>query len=223
MRPPEPARQLVLDLRRDPSYDPDEFLVSPSNADAHATVTDWPDWPDRTLLLVGPPGAGKSHLAAIWAAAAQAATVRPGDALDPDADGAALIEDCDRAGHREADLFHRLNVARERRGAILMTARCVPDLWRVHTPDLLSRLRLAPVVTIGHPDPALIKAVLVKLFGDRQIRIDEDVIAYAARHCDQSLDAVSRFVAAVDEAALVEGRRITRPLAVRTIAALDGR
>ena len=101
-----------------------------------------------------------------------------------------------------------------------MTAREPPALWGLQTSDLLSRLRLAPLVPIGRPDSALMRAVIVKLFADRQIRIDEDVVAYAARHCDQSLEAINRFVAAVDDESLAAGRRITRPLAAQAIASL---
>ena len=101
-----------------------------------------------------------------------------------------------------------------------MTARSRPDHWGLATPDLLSRLRLSPASTIDAPDADLIRAVIVKLFADRQIRIEPDVVAYAALHGEQSLDAVSRFVAAVDDDSLAEGRRITRPLAARTLARL---
>ena len=220
-RPPaRSARQMVLDLTRAPSFDPDDFLVSPANAAAHDLVTAWPDWPSRTLLLVGPAGAGKSHLAAIWAGQAEARPFTP-DALEALTAGAALLlEDADRAALPEAALFHLLNLVEEARGWLVVTARAAPDQWGVRTPDLLSRLRRAPIAAIGHPDEALLRAVLVKLFADRQIRIDAEVVAYAALHCEQSLDAVARFVAVMDEASLAEGRRITRPLAAKTLAAL---
>lgn len=217
---PRSARQMVLDLTRAPSFDPDDFLVSPTNAAAHDLVMAWPDWPSRTLLLTGPAGAGKSHLAAIWAGQAEARPFEPA-ALDTLPPGTALLlEDADRAGVPEAALFHLLNLVEERQGWLVVTTRAAPDQWGIRTPDLLSRLRRAPLAAIDHPDSALLRAVLVKLFADRQIRIETDVVAYAALHCEQSLDAVSRFVAAVDEAALAEGRRITRPLAAKTLAAL---
>lgn len=220
-RPPaRSARQMVLDLTRAPSFDPDDFLTSPTNAAAHDLVLAWPEWPSRTLLLVGPAGAGKSHLAAIWAGRAEARPFEPA-ALEELTPGAALLlEDADRAALPEASLFHLLNLVEESRGWLVVTARSAPDRWGVRTPDLLSRLRRAPIAAIGHPDAALLRAVLVKLFADRQIRIEADIVAYAALHCEQSLDAVSRFVAAVDEASLAEGRRITRPLAAKTLAAL---
>ncbi|WP_246725077.1 hypothetical protein [Beijerinckia sp. L45] len=110
---------------------------------------------------------------------------------------------------------------RDAGGWLLLTARANPDHWAIQTADLLSRLRLATLSRIGRPSPELVRAVLVKLFADRQIRIEEDVVAYATLHLEQSLEAVTRFVQAVDEAALSAGRRITRPLASATIAALQ--
>ena len=228
------GRQLVLDLAHEPSFAADAFLTSNSNAHARAMVERWPDWPERMLLLVGPAGSGKSHLGAIWAARSTArrsamTIIRPGALLDPGAilagasqdNPAVLLEDCDRADHSETALFHLMNLVRERRGWLLVTARAHPDTWGLETPDVLSRLRLAPVVHIEAPDAALIRAVLVKLFRDRQIRIDHDVIAYATLHSEQSLEAISRFVSAIDEDALAEGRRITRPLAIRTLTRLN--
>ena len=218
------SRQLIFDLGRAPSFDPDDFLTSPSNAEAHAMIERWPDWPGRTLILTGPPGCGKSHLGAIWAGRAGARIAGPGDILDVStwtSPVVALLEDCDRARHPEAALFHLMNLAKEGGGWLLFTSREAPSLWDVRTPDLLSRLRLAPVVPIGRPDPPLLRAVIVKLFADRQIRIDEEVVAYAERHCDQSLEAINRFVAAVDDESLAAGRRITRPLAAKAIATLE--
>ena len=219
------ARQLVFDLARAPGFDRDDFLVSAANEAAVAAIQAWRGWPGRTLLLTGPPGSGKSHLAAIWAADAFATGVGAHEPLASSLwDGGArrvLLEDCDRGTIAEPEFFHALNLARETGGWLLMTARSGPGSWGTRTPDLLSRLRLSTTVAIQPPDAELMKAVLVKLFADRQILIDEDVVNYAARHCEQSLEAVNRFVATVDDAALAAGRRITRPLASSTLARLQ--
>lgn len=219
------ARQLVFDLTRTPCFDAEDFLVSEANAAAVAAVRAWRDWPGRTLLLIGPPGAGKSHLAAVWAGETGAIVLRDGRTPSPSLwDGGGrcvLLEDCDRAGYPEPAFFHAINLARETRGWLMMTARTPPTHWRVATPDLRSRLRLATLATIAPPDAELVKAVLLKLFADRQIDVDEDVVTYASRHCDQSLEAVAHFVSAIDEASLAAGRRITRPLAAKVLAGLQ--
>ena len=219
------ARQLILDLTGAPATGAEDFLVSSSNEQAFGLIDLWPEWSAPMLILTGPAGSGKSHLAAIWARRAQARVLRADETLDPETlarHAAILIEDCDRVRRSEAALFHLINLLKDTGGSLLLTARQKPNFWGITTPDLLSRLRLAPTASIGEPDSALLRAVLVKLFTDRQIRIEEDVIAYAALHLDQSLEEAARFVQAVDEAALSAGRRITKPLAVATIAAMRG-
>lgn len=208
--------QLPLPFDHAPRYGLDDFMPSESNAAALAAVARWPDWPDRVLLLVGPEGSGKSHLAGIWAARAGAARLSARD-FSGDLDGLArrhaVVEDADRAAIPEAALFHYLNLVRERGISALLTARDLPGAWALATPDLVSRLRLAPAVTIAPPDDALMRAVLVKLFADRQLAVEASLVDYLALRIERSLDAARRAVAALDRASLDAGRRITRQLA----------
>ncbi|RYB02048.1 AAA family ATPase [Lichenibacterium ramalinae] len=208
--------QLPLPFGHAPRFGLDDFMPSDSNAPALAAVSRWPDWPDRVLLLVGPEGSGKSHLARIWAARAGAVLLSAeafGGDIDGLARGNAVIEDADRAAVPEAALFHYLNLVRERGLSLLLTARQLPGAWALATPDLVSRLRLAPAVAIAPPDDALMRAVLVKLFADRQLAVDASLVDYLALRLDRSLDAASRAVAALDRASLDASRRITRQLA----------
>lgn len=210
--------QLAFDLPLDPRYGREDFLVSPSNEPAYALIERWPDWADPVLVLTGPSGSGKSHLASIWATAAHAWTV---DAFEVTAarvphlvsNGALVIENADRAGGDEPALFHLLNIARERRGHVLITAAIPVDRWPLTTPDLASRLRLAPGVAIEPPDDALLKAVLVKLFLDRQLVVDTSVVDFIALRIERSLARAVEIVAGLDREALSRGRRITRPMA----------
>ena len=208
--------QLPLPFVHVPRYGLDDFMPSSSNAEALAAMARWPAWPDRVQLLLGPAGSGKSHLARIWAARADAALLDPthlvGD-LDALAIRNVVIEDADRVGIREAALFHFLNLVRERGLSLLITARVRPSAWSLATADLLSRLRLAPSVAIEAPDDALMRAVLVKLFADRQLSVDASVVEYLALRLDRSLDAAGWAVMALDRASLDRQRRITRPMA----------
>jgi chromosomal replication initiation ATPase DnaA len=79
-------------------------------------------------------------------------------------------------------------------------------------PDLASRLRAVPVAKLAAPDDALIGAVLVKLFADRQLAVDQDVIAYLLPRMERSLGNARAMVAQIDDVALAARRPVTRDL-----------
>jgi chromosomal replication initiation ATPase DnaA len=210
------ARQLALDLPHAESFRRDDFLETAANAAALALVERWPDWPDTSAAIIGPAGSGKSHLAAIWAERAGARIVAAG-ALRASAvpaalaTGAVAIEDVEAGRVEEPALFHLLNLARQEGAFLLLTARERFDAFSLA--DLASRLRAIPVVELAPPDDALLAAVLVKLFADRQIAVDEGVISYLIPRMERSLAAASLLVARLDAAALSHGRAVTRALA----------
>lgn len=217
----EPKGQLPLELPTTPRFGRDEFLPAASNRAALALIDCWPDWPDRVLMLIGPPGAGKSHLCAIWAAQAGALVAAPEalpalEALLTQAPQAVLIDNVDRVADETA-LFHLLNFVNESGAFLLMSAARAPRAGEVRLPDLLSRLRRAPVVEIGAPDEELMRAVLEKLFRDRQLLVEPPALAYVALRLERSLDAARAFVAALDREALAQGRPVTRALAAQVM------
>lgn len=219
--PEKPERQLPLELPTTPRFGREEFLPAASNRAALEMIERWPDWPDRVLALIGPAGAGKSHLCAIWAARAGALVVAP-DAL-PTLEGlvaqaprAIVIDDVDRVAD-ETTLFHLLNFVNENGAFLLMSAARPPRAEDMRLPDLLSRLRRAPIVEIGAPDEMLMRAVLVKLFADRQLLVEPPALAFAALRLERSLAAARAFVAALDREALAQGRPVTRALAAKVI------
>ncbi|MFL4998257.1 MAG: hypothetical protein ACJ8CF_13375 [Microvirga sp.] len=220
----ETPKQLAFDLPLDPRFGAEDFLVSPSNEQAYGLIESWPDWPDTILLLVGPRGSGKSHLASIWATNARAWTIDASGITQDKvphlvSNGALAIEDMDRGERDEAALFHLLNLARERKASLLITCETPPDRWSLRTPDLLSRLRLAPSVSLEAPDDALLKAVLVKLFVDRQLVVDTSVVDYIALRIERSLAKASELVALLDREALSRGRRVSRAIAAEILGA----
>ena len=187
----------------------------------------WPDWPDRALALVGPEGAGKSHLAAIWAEIAGARRVSARalgetNLLGALATGALVIEDAPaRLTHDHAlderALFHLLNLMREEEAFLLITAQAAPARWDVALPDLASRLRAVPTVALSAPDDALLRAVLVKLFADRQLGVDGNLVGYLATRIERSFAAARAAVEALDREALRLKRPVTRALAAELL------
>jgi chromosomal replication initiation ATPase DnaA len=215
-------RQLAFTLPHAESLSRDNFLEGPANAAALALIDSWPDWPNRIMLLVGPEGSGKSHLAAIWAEQAGArsttahaltAAAVPG-ALST---GALVIEDLSPASCDERALFHLMNLAREDQAFVLMTARLPPSASDMELRDLRSRLRAVPVVTLTPPDDHLFRALIVKLCADRQISIDENVVNYLATRIERSFVAARHAVELLDSESLRLGRPITRALAAELL------
>ena len=225
-----PHAQFVLPLDGPPRFGRDDFLTAPCNLAALTAIEQWPDWSDCVMILRGAAGAGKSHLGAIWANLSAAPIVGGSDVGAGMVDtlrtaGAILIEDADRLSRDERALFHLVDAARRNRYYLLLTARSHPAHWAISVPDLLSRLRLAPTVTIEDPDERLLRAVLVKLLADRQLAVDLPLIDYAAKNLGRSLADARTFVDLADRKSLAEGRRLTRVIAAEVLAdmsAADG-
>jgi DnaA regulatory inactivator Hda len=213
--------QLPLDLGHRPALGRADFLVAPSNAAAVAWLDRWPLWPAPALTLYGPAGSGKTHLAHVFAARAEATLIDAAAVATERVPAllgqarAAIIDDAERAA--EEPLLHLYNLVAERRGHLLLMAREPPAGWAIALADLRSRLLACPAVALAPPDEALIGALLVKLFADRQLAVGDDVMTYLTLRLERSFDAAQRAVAALDHAALAEQRRITVPLARRVL------
>lgn len=219
------SRQLVLDLPARAAHGRADFFVSPANALAVGLVDRWPDWPGRRLAVAGPAGAGKTHLAHVWAAHAGAAVMAM-EALDGRAvgemaeDAAVAVEDADRVGEAgpeaEEALFHLCNRLAAR-GGLMLTGREPPARWRVALPDLASRLAATTVARLEPPDDALLGAVLLKLFADRQLAVAPDLVQYLLARMERSFAAAEAVVATLDRAGLANRRPVTARLAAEVL------
>ena len=211
-------RQLALALPHGESLTRDNFMEGPANAAGLALIERWPDWPSRIVSLVGPEGSGKTHLAAIWAertgarsAAARSLTAAAVPAAL--ATGALVIEDLKPSEFDERSLFHLMNLAREEKAFVLITARTPPTAFPVELKDLRSRLRAVPVVTLLPPDDHLLRALIVKFCADRQLSVDESVVSFLAARIERSFVAARTIVELLDTEGLRRGRPVTRALA----------
>jgi chromosomal replication initiation ATPase DnaA len=217
-----PPRQLALSLGHAESLAREDFLSGPSNAAALAVIESWPDWPSSAIVLAGPEGCGKSHLAAIWAQATGARLVAA-RALDHPmvptalATGTLVVEDLAPGEFDERALFHLLNLAREDEASLLLTVRTTPAGWSLVLRDLGSRLKSLPVIAMAPPDDALFRAVLVKLFADRQVAIDESLIGYLAMRIERSFAAARDIVQRLDREAMQRKRPLSRALAAEIL------
>ena len=214
--------QLTFDLGAVARRTRADFFVSASNAQALAAVDGWVDWPGSKMVLAGPAGSGKTHLAHVWAVGAEAqvigAQVLAGCDL-PGLGARVVVEDADRMARDagfESALFHLHNLILPA-GRLLVTAASPPRDWGLALPDLISRLQAAPLTRLEPPDDALLSAVLIKLFADRQIAVPPNLIAYLVSRMDRSLAVAGELVAGLDAAGLARGRPVTRALAAELL------
>lgn len=212
------AEQLAFDLPVDDRMRPEDYLVAPCNQLAFAALSSWPDWPDPVLVVCGPAGSGKTHLARIWAERSAAVWLpTPLPDLAGESPGlldrrAWVVDGAERAGD-EVSLFHLINVARACRGGLLLTSRWPPAQWSPRLPDLRSRLLGAHMVRIEPVDDQLLAAVLVKQFADRQLRVEPAVLEYLCRHMERSFAAARDVVRLMDRLALAQSRSPTMAIA----------
>ena len=211
------AEQLTFDLPMRPALGRDDYFVSPANAVAVAGIDGWRDWPRGKMVLVGPDGAGKTHLAHVWAEMAGARVLRAADldGLDPgDAGPGLAVEDADRGltDTQETALFHLHNALAAQGGALLLTARSDPARWPLRLPDLQSRIQQAGVLKLGAPDDDLLAALMVKLATDRQMRLDPGLIRYALLRMERSFAAAQALIAAIDARSLRDKARPGRAM-----------
>lgn len=214
--------QLVFELPHVPALGSEDFLISQSNEQAVRLIDNWPGWPFHCAILSGPQGAGKTHLVNVWRGrsrgqAFDASQIEQAVEFAKSEGMPVAIEDFDHAPIHENAAFHLLNLARETGFDVLITAREQPGAWNIALPDLRSRLRSAALVTIAEPDEALLSAVLIKLFADRQLQIEPGVVGYILKRTERSMASIQSLVDELDRAALAERRRVTRSLAARLL------
>ena len=211
------SQQLIFDWPQRPALGREDFLVTSCNQDAVDWIDLWPNWPAPALIVHGPPGCGKSHLAAVWQARTGAASIDKSALVDfasrQESDNKNyLLEDASEVADETA-LFHLFNWVSDNGGSLLLTAQHPAIRWNIRLPDLVSRLRAAPSVAIGTPDETLIECLLVKMAMDRQLDIEPEVIAYLLPRMERSYSAARLLVARLDEMALARKRTVTIPLA----------
>ncbi len=218
------SEQLPLAFGHEPRSTRDDLLVGAPLETALAMIDRWPDWPSPVVVLAGPPGSGKSHLANIWREHAQAHEITPISGANASlvaATAPVLFENADRSPFDDAELFHVINAVRQNGTSLLMTARSWPSLWPVQLPDLKSRLKAATMVEIGEPDDELLAQVLVKLFADRQLFADDRLVSYIATRMERSMAAASEIVNRLDRLALSRGAKISRSLAAEVLSEME--
>lgn len=217
----KPSDQLALSLPVVASIAREDLLQSPANSLAVELIDNWPDWPSHVVILAGPVGSGKTHMARVWAELSSAKIVEMDDldnvvpSLDDDQN--IVIENAQSGKIDENALFHCFNRAKANGSYLLITCREFPSAWQLQLPDLTSRLRTAHVVELQEPDDQLLFGILVKLFADRQLQVEPSLIDYLVTRMERSLGAAGNIVEWLDNEALARRKKITRNMAAQAL------
>jgi chromosomal replication initiation ATPase DnaA len=219
------AEQLVFDLPVETAFGRDDFFTSAANSEAVSAIENWREWPLGKLVLAGPAGAGKSHLAQIWT------EISGGSVLDASADwsvggvsGLVCVENLHAiVGNRSAEekLFHLHNVQGENGRALLMTGQGAPSSWAFALPDLASRVQGSHLVQLGAPDDTLLAAVLLKQCGDRQMQVEPGVVEFILRRAERSFVGMRDLVAVLDRVSLQRKKPIGQRLVREILAQME--
>ena len=209
--------QLVMPFSASPSYHAADFIRGESNAEALRWVESWPNWPYSIILLHGPKGSGKTHLAHVFAERTNATRIDGARVGSVPADHLLtgnhcwMLDNVDTITDQPA-LAQLINHVRARGDYLLMTASMAAPQLPFELPDLRSRLLALPSAALGAPDDALLLGVLAKAFADRQLRIAPDVLSYASNQLERSYESMHLFASELDTVSLARGRAITLPL-----------
>lgn len=201
---------------------PDTLVVTEANRDAAQLLTDWRAWPNGALALIGPAGAGKTHLALAWALETGARQVSPTASADDaaaifqEAAGRLFIDDLERE-RDEAMLWRVLDLARARAGAVLLVAAAPPAEWQVAIPDLRSRLGALAMARLGEPDETLMEVVLRRICREQFIHLSDDAARYLARRLPRTYAAARQMAAALDAGLTRGARPVSRKAAEKAL------
>ena len=211
------AEQLPLDLPLRPALGRSEFAVSSANSDAMRLVEGWETWPQGKLVLYGPEGSGKTHLAHVWADLSGAVVLQANASeITETTAKCVVVEDVPEIGGEvalEEALFHLHNRIIAQNGRLLLTGQATPAAWPIALPDLASRVQGTLSVALDTPDEDLLSYILLKLFADRQLTPSPKALATLVLHMERSFTEAGRLVAEMDRRALVGRRKISDALA----------
>jgi len=206
----------VLDLPTRSARGRHDFIVSKSNEETILWLDSWPEWPMHGLVVCGPHGSGKTHLGCLWKDRSNAIEVQGSEVpevleivRENERVLTCFVDDADTANPEP--LLHLFNHMYSKGGYLLLTAKKPPAAWQLPLPDLMSRLKSLPISEIGLPDDDLLKGILFKMFDDKQVLVNSDLINFIVSRMNRSYGSALEIVERLNEESLSKKRAITIP------------
>ncbi|WP_411820468.1 hypothetical protein ABFZ85_03720 [Hyphococcus formosus] len=206
-------RQLSLALpENNPKMDRASFVRAASNEVAWRTGTAWLHSEEPALVICGPSGAGKNHLASALVEGcefSQTTAEAMADGTGTYKTSLVIVDDMPAVDPRAFLTAFETGISSGHR--FLLIGEGHPSVWALGLKDLRTRLEAAPRAVLADPDETLLRAVMAKGFRDRQVAVSDTVIEYVAPRIPCTFAAAHGFVALADRTALEENRKITTP------------
>jgi chromosomal replication initiation ATPase DnaA len=209
-------KQLTLEMKSTDHYNDHDYIVSDCNQEAYSYIANsqniWGISPyENFLLLCGPISSGKTYLAKIWIKRVGAVILSPLELIKRNyiINSHLIIEDIDYIDDEE-QLFHFFNNRINSNYKTLFTSKS--DLKDFKLQDINSRIKSINRILIKEPNEDFIKMLIIKLFSDRSIKINQDILNYLIYRLPRNYEAIYNFINNIDKESLTLKREITIPL-----------
>ena len=207
-------KQLAFKFKIRKSFGIGDFIISSENYEAIKWLDAWPKWPLGGILLNGPSGSGKSHLANAWSHKSGARILEASEICFNKFkfQKHVAIENLGNEINGE-DILHLINIIKENNGTILITSRSSASRLNLKPPDLLSRIKVFPNIKLGFPSDEFLKKLINKLLLDRGIYAENNVLLYILKRMERSQYFAIKLVDVMDNISLESKKPLTIALA----------
>ena len=214
------SKQLYFEMPNKSALGIEDYMITDSNNFAFDLIIKMVKGEINFGLISGPPYSGKTHLSKILVKN----TINYKSLyIDRDyqnildkfeSSDILILENIDKVKYdkSEQDLFHIINLVKESNKKLLMTSRKSISEIDLSLEDLKSRLNSIIEAKIKEPDDQLMKLILIKIFNDKQLKINPNVIDFLMSRLVRSYESINLFIDKIDKFSLERGKNITIPL-----------
>ena len=210
-------RQLPLPLSWSFSKDVKDFIVSDCNRYAFGWLEKWPlRIHSQIVCLVGEAGAGKTHLAHIWAEKMEATWFGNVDIcydtisneFEQISNKFFVLDDADEVKD-ELLLFYLFNTIKSSNSYLLLTAKNYPNTWHLGLEDIRSRLSTVDVVQIHKPNDTAMSLIISKMLFQRGLIASDEVITFIANRIERSYASIAYWVNRIDTSLIDRNHKLS--------------
>ena len=211
------SKQLYFDMPDKTALGIEDYIITESNSFAFDLISRMIRGEINQGVISGPSFSGKTHLSKILIK-----NIGSNESLYIDRDykkiiekvgssNLIVIENIDKVleDRSEEDLFHIINFTKESDKKLLMTSGKSISNIEFKLEDLKSRLNAVIEAKIMQPDDELMKLVLIKIFNDKQLLINPNVIDFLRSRLERSYKSINDFIEKIDKFSLERGKKIT--------------